>query len=268
MRDASGKDDVGGAAESEDEFASKRSALIGHIVPSSRTLALHLGTSGLAGIELVENTRSDHDHGDHFLPRTPHLGKSGESGQHARLYRSLHAMKAAAFIAALVPATAALYVNGSVTAPCESPLYCQGEILREIQLAGAFEDSKTYVDLPTIRPLEEVIAAFNNLTKPLTNNTELNDFLSEYFGEAGSELGEVNPDELTTNATFLENVTNADIRDFLQQVIDIWPELTREYVGSANCTGCVSSFIPLNRTFVVAGGRFREPYYVGLHWSR
>ncbi|CAK1359620.1 Trehalase [Cercospora beticola] len=175
-------------------------------------------------------------------------------------------MKAAAFIAALVPATAALYVNGSVTAPCESPLYCQGEILREIQLAGAFEDSKTYVDLPTIRPLEEVIAAFNNLTKPLTNNTELNDFLSEYFGEAGSELGEVNPDDLTTNATFLENVTNPDIRHFLHQVIDIWPELTREYVGSANCTGCVSSFIPLNRTFVVAGGRFREPYYWDSYW--
>ncbi|PPJ58845.1 hypothetical protein CBER1_08518 [Cercospora berteroae] len=175
-------------------------------------------------------------------------------------------MKAAAFIAALAPAATALYVNGSVTAPCESPLYCHGEILRGIQLAGAFEDSKTYVDLPTIRPLEEVIAAFNNLTKPLTNTTEFNDFLQEHFGEAGSELGEVNPDDLTTNATFLENVTNPDIRDFLQQVIDIWPELTREYVGSANCTGCVSSFIPLNRTFVVAGGRFREPYYWDSYW--
>ncbi|KAM3422295.1 Trehalase [Cercospora zeina] len=175
-------------------------------------------------------------------------------------------MKPAAAIVALLPVTAALHVNGSVTAPCDSPLYCQGEILREIQLAGAFEDSKTYVDLPTIRPLDEVVAAFNALTKPLTNNTELNDFLQEYFGEAGSELGEVNPDDLTTNATFLDNVANSDIRDFLQQVIDIWPELTREYVGSANCTGCVSSFIPLNRTFVVAGGRFREPYYWDSYW--
>jgi alpha,alpha-trehalase len=46
-----------------------------------------------------------------------------------------------------VPVAVALYQNGSVTAPCDSPLYCQGEILREIELARPFEDSKTYVDL-------------------------------------------------------------------------------------------------------------------------
>jgi alpha,alpha-trehalase len=175
-------------------------------------------------------------------------------------------MKSCILLAGAVRLATALYINGSVTAPCESPLYCHGEILREIQLAGAFEDSKTYVDLPTIRPLEEVVAAFENLTKPLSNNTELQDFLTTYFGEAGSELAEVNPDDLQTNATFLDGVNNTDVREFIEQVIEIWPELTREYVGSANCTGCVSSFIPLNRTFVVAGGRFREPYYWDSYW--
>lgn len=46
-----------------------------------------------------------------------------------------------------LPLAAALYQNGSVTAPCDSPLYCQGEILRAIQLAAPFDDSKTFVDL-------------------------------------------------------------------------------------------------------------------------
>lgn len=50
-------------------------------------------------------------------------------------------------LTALLPFVSALYQNGSVTAPCDSPLYCQGEILREIELARPFEDSKTYVDL-------------------------------------------------------------------------------------------------------------------------
>lgn len=175
-------------------------------------------------------------------------------------------MKTVFLLASALRLASAIYINGSVTAPCESPLYCQGEILREIQLAGAFEDSKTYVDLPTIRPLDEVIAAFENLTKPLSNNTELQDFLSTYFGEAGSELAELNPDDFQTNATFLNSVNNTDVREFIEQVIEIWPELTREYVGGGNCTGCVSSFIPLNRTFVVAGGRFREPYYWDSYW--
>jgi alpha,alpha-trehalase len=184
----------------------------------------------------------------------------------------------------LLPLASALYQNGTVIAPCDSPLYCQGEILREIELARPFADSKTFVDLyvssivclgsrltasfrPTIRPLNEVIAAFQNLTKPLSNNTELNDFLSEYFGEAGSELAPVSSGNLTTNPTFLEHVNSSDVRDFISQVIDIWPDLTREYVGAGgNCTGCVSSFIPVNRTFVVAGGRFREPYYWDSFW--
>jgi alpha,alpha-trehalase len=114
---------------------------------------------------------------------------------------------------------------------------------------------------PTIRPLDEVLAAFANLSRPIQNNTELNGFLSEYFGEAGSELEEVPSDELETQPDFLDNVNSSIVEDFTRKVIDIWPDLTRRYVGAGNCSGCVSSFIPVNRTFVVAGGRFREPYY-------
>ena len=51
------------------------------------------------------------------------------------------------WLVSFLPLAAALYQNGSVIAPCDSPLYCQGEILREIELARPFEDSKTYVDL-------------------------------------------------------------------------------------------------------------------------
>lgn len=41
----------------------------------------------------------------------------------------------------------ALFENGSVIAPCDSPLYCQGDILRQIELARPYADSKTFVDL-------------------------------------------------------------------------------------------------------------------------
>ena len=43
--------------------------------------------------------------------------------------------------------TSALYVNGSVTAPCDNVLYCYGDILKAIELAAPFSDSKTYVDM-------------------------------------------------------------------------------------------------------------------------
>jgi alpha,alpha-trehalase len=43
--------------------------------------------------------------------------------------------------------TTALYTNGSVIAPCDSPIYCYGDLLKEIELARPFADSKTFVDL-------------------------------------------------------------------------------------------------------------------------
>lgn len=73
--------------------------------------------------------------------------------------------------------------------------------------------------------------------------------------------------QLQTNATFISKLDDPVIREFVVAVINIWPDLTRQYAGSThNCTGCASSFIPLNRTFVVAGGRFREAYYWDSYW--
>lgn len=50
-------------------------------------------------------------------------------------------------LAASVTAVSALYVNGSVIAPCDSPIYCHGDILEQVELAQPFSDSKTFVDM-------------------------------------------------------------------------------------------------------------------------
>ncbi|KAI1814614.1 Six-hairpin glycosidase-like protein [Poronia punctata] len=159
-----------------------------------------------------------------------------------------------------------LYRDGSTLVPCDSPIYCHGEILKQVELAHPFTDSKTFVDMPTKRPLDEVVEAFEKLSKPLSNNTELHEFLSTYFGEAGSELESVPTDELETDPVFLDKIDDAVIKQFVEKVIDIWPDLTRSYAGHKKCDGCVDSYIPINRTFVVAGGRFREPYYWDSYW--
>ena len=119
---------------------------------------------------------------------------------------------------------------------------------------------------PTTKPVEEVIAAFQKLTQPLSNNSELAAFLAENFAPAGHELEEVPLSELETDPVFLDKVQDPVVREFTRKVIDIWPDLTRRYVGSGSCSECADSYIPINRTFVVAGGRFREPYYWDSYW--
>lgn len=120
---------------------------------------------------------------------------------------------------------------------------------------------------PALKPLSEIQAAFDELDKPLRNNSALQDFLTTYFADAGGELKEVPKDRLNTDPVFLDKLNDTVIKEFVTKVIDIWPDLTREYSGSSsNCTTCPNSFIPINRTFVVAGGRFREPYYWDSYW--
>lgn len=54
----------------------------------------------------------------------------------------------AALIAATAPVTTrALYTDGNITVPCDSPIYCYGELLHEVELARPFSDSKTFVDM-------------------------------------------------------------------------------------------------------------------------
>ncbi|KAK4191845.1 Six-hairpin glycosidase-like protein [Podospora australis] len=180
--------------------------------------------------------------------------------------RSRKVATAIALFATLTSTASALYINGSVTAPCDSPIYCYGDLLRDVELARPFSDSKTFVDMPTRKSVEEVLEAYNKLSKPLSNNTELNAFLTENFEDAGGELQEVSNDELETKPVFLNNIENPVIREFTRHVINIWPDLTRRYAGPGNCSECANSFIPINRTFVVAGGRFREPYYWDSYW--
>ncbi|CAH0026006.1 unnamed protein product [Clonostachys rhizophaga] len=176
--------------------------------------------------------------------------------------------RAAALTAALAATANALYTNGSVVAPCDSPIYCYGELLKQVELAQPFSDSKTFVDMPAIKPLEEIQAAFDKLEKPLSNNTALNNFLDENFADAGGELIAVPEGQLTTDPVFLNRINDTVIQEFTKKVIDIWPDLTRQYSpsSSSNCTSCPNSFIPVNHTFVVAGGRFREPYYWDSYW--
>lgn len=171
-----------------------------------------------------------------------------------------------ALLAALASTASALYINGSVVAPCDSPIYCHGDLLKDVELARPFSDSKTFVDMPTIKPVEEVLEAFSKLSQPLSNNSELNAFLTANFAPAGGELEDVPNSELQTNPVFLENVQNPVISEYVRHVINIWPDLTRRYAGPGNCSECANSFLPVNRTFVVAGGRFREPYYWDSYW--
>lgn len=68
------------------------------------------------------------------------------------------------------------------------------------------------------------------------------------------------------NPTFLQYMNNSVNEEFVEEVISKWGNLTRVFNETSICPKCESSFIPIKRPFVVAGGRFREAYYWDSYW--
>ncbi|PSS03696.1 Six-hairpin glycosidase-like protein [Coniella lustricola] len=162
----------------------------------------------------------------------------------------------------------AIYHYGNNSAPCDSPLFCFGPVLHDVQMGQprVFDDSKTFVDMPTRFPLKKVQDAYEQLPVPLRNNTLLQRFLKDHFVPAGSELVELADWSLTTNASFISSIKNPIIEEFVQKTVGKWANLTRIFNESVICDQCEGSFVPIKRPFVIAGGRFREPYCWDSYW--
>ena len=85
-------------------------------------------------------------------------------------------------------------------------------------------------------------------------------FVDTNFRGEGLELETQALPNFNANPPFLNNVTDPLLRAFAQVVHTYWTQLIRETNSSALCDGttCESTLIPLNHTFVIPGGRFRE----------
>ena len=143
---------------------------------------------------------------------------------------------------------------------CPSEIFCAGEILQAINIAQPYSDSKAIVDKPTKNTSNVTIAAFRNYTSGGLTYGEITQFLDDYFQGEGLEFEAVSVDDFPQNPASISAIPNQYVQQFLLVVHQVWKLLIRDTNQTALCTGgmCESSLIPLNHTFVVPGGRFRE----------
>ncbi|KAJ2795272.1 hypothetical protein H4R21_005176 [Coemansia helicoidea] len=151
-------------------------------------------------------------------------------------------------------------------APCDSPIYCQGEVLHAVQMAGLFGDNKEFVDMPTRRPVAQVLEAFAQLGANASRDA-LGQFVADNFGAADAEVQAVAVEGLDAHPRFLERVRDPLLRAFGGAVNGYWSQLVRAQNLTGLCPGCASSMLALPHRFVVPGGRFREIYYWDTYFS-
>ncbi|KAH9932786.1 glycoside hydrolase family 37 protein [Epithele typhae] len=155
---------------------------------------------------------------------------------------------------------------------CPSEIFCAGEILQTVNVAQLYADPKTFVDKPTSKSSKDVVAAFDAISNTSATEGDLSNFVNSNFRGEGLELEAVALANFTSQPSFLNTIADPLVKAFSSTVHGFWSQLIRNTNDSSLCPegtesgSCESSLIPLNHSFVVPGGRFREQYYWDSYW--
>jgi alpha,alpha-trehalase len=150
---------------------------------------------------------------------------------------------------------------------CDSKIYCNGNLLHAIQMSFVFNDSKTFVDMPTKQSEENVIKNFAELG-PNSSKGQIETFLSENFHEPGYDLIQTTPVDWqsTPPYIYLLNQNDSSLIKLAEKLNLEWKSLLRKFDNEKLCKDCVSSSVETNNSFIVPGGRFIEYYYWDSYW--
>src|SRR5216117_2721617 len=123
---------------------------------------------------------------------------------------------------------------------CYDPAHDLGALFQDVQLAGIFPDSKTFVD-----------------ARPLLATAELAGRYTAARGSAGFSLQRFVEQSFELPRPVGEGFHADTARPMEDHIRALWAVLTRP----ADTVDARSSLIPLPQPYVVPGGRFREVYY-------
>lgn len=154
--------------------------------------------------------------------------------------------------------------------PCDSQIYCTGQVLKQMQMARLFDDDKYFVDMKLTANPEVVVEAFANLTSGFPNkivpSSELQKFLNVYFEEPGKEFEIWTPSDWHANPKFLSRISDLKYRRWAEELHSLWKSLGRKIRDDVRDHPELYSQIYTPHPVIVPGGRFRELYYWDSYW--
>ncbi|MCB0653376.1 MAG: alpha,alpha-trehalase TreF [Saprospiraceae bacterium] len=115
-----------------------------------------------------------------------------------------------------------------------------GELFIAVQTSGIFEDSKTFVDMDPRSTPREILANYE--AGKNKEGFDLKTFVLDHF------------DLPARSETVFKSNTELNLSEHIKS---LWPHLTRP----ADDPDQKGSLIPLPKSYIVPGGRFREIYY-------
>nr|QUU43766.1 trehalase [Trichogramma dendrolimi] len=159
-------------------------------------------------------------------------------------------------------------VRNEVPDLCQSPIYCQGELLKTIQLAAIYRDSKTFVGLYQKQDQNITLANFEKLmekTERKPSKVEIKQFIDDNFDDK-DELYNATLKDWRANPSLMRRIRDPVYRQWVSDLNYIWKALARHMTSDVKKFPDRYSLIYVDNTFIIPGGRFKEFYYWDSFW--
>ncbi|KAJ6653152.1 hypothetical protein lerEdw1_010025 [Lerista edwardsae] len=154
--------------------------------------------------------------------------------------------------------------------PCDSQIYCTGELLRQVQQAKLFSDDKHFVDMPLQADPELVLQQFQRVVNATPGGSlskqQLTEFVQTHFFPPGEELETWEPPDWTDSPPLLEKISDKTLQAWARELNAKWKLLGRKMKPEVTHSPQRHSLIPVPEPLIVPGGRFLEYYYWDSFW--
>ncbi|KAM3721955.1 Trehalase [Dirofilaria immitis] len=145
-------------------------------------------------------------------------------------------------------------------------IYCDGPILKAVQDAHLYPDSKHFVDMPLKYDPVTTLKHFYDFGEKWKNKTLLQKFVDEHFDPPGFELIEWYPEDWTAYPSSFLKIEDYHLRRWALHLHRIWRELCRRVKDDVRQHQEHYSLLYVPHPFIIPGGRFREFYYWDSFW--
>lgn len=168
-------------------------------------------------------------------------------------------------LAILVIVLATSAVNGSFDLADNCRVFCTGPLLKAVQNARIFHDSKDFVDMPMKYDPDTTLKAFDLLSNKSDVET-IRAFVEEYFLPPGAELQSCHPGDWVSKPKTFDNIKDPNYRQWAYDIHAKWRTLCRRVKDDVKRNQQLYSLISIPYPFIAPGGRFREFYYWDTYW--
>ncbi|XP_030076429.1 trehalase [Microcaecilia unicolor] len=161
-------------------------------------------------------------------------------------------------------------VTSVLPPPCDSPIYCTGDLLKQVQTAKLFNDDKHFVDMGLRESPEQILQTFQKLVEKSpdgkVSRDQLLQFVNLSFTPPGQEFEPWTPQDWHENPKILAKISDGKLRRWATELHALWRNLGRKIKEDVKNHPEFHSQIYVPYPVVVPGGRFREFYYWDSYW--